>query len=422
MFHMEQDPVMEETYPEQLYDTFFVARQPVFTAEMQLWGYELLFRHGANIQEAVFTDGDQATTQLIADGYNLAVRGLRQGARALVNFPRSVLVGDTPYLLPPEQCVVEILETVMPEPEVLSACRELKRRGYTLALDDFEGGPGLEPLCEMVDIIKVDILGKTPAEVMAIVEGIRKYDAKLLAEKVENYDIFKVCRSIGFSYFQGFFFNRPEIIPGRKLSTSQVNKVKLLKELSGPEVESSRLVEIIQTDLSISYRLLKYINSAFFGLQIKVTSIPRAVSMLGLKNLRQWLQVVILSDISTEDKAHELVRISVQRARFLQILAERHPTPFDGDSMFLLGFFSLLDAILDQSMDRVLEEIPLDPGIKKALTDPTDPGAVWIDLLEEIDRCNWDRLTRKAQQIGVPFALVNRLSVEASIWTIWVMS
>ena len=413
---------MEETYPEQLYDTFFVARQPVFTADMQLWGYELLFRHAQNIQEAVFTDGDQATTQLIADGYNLAVRGLRQGARALVNFPRSVLVGETPYLLPPEQCVVEILETVMPEPEVLGACRELKRRGYTLALDDFEGGPGLAPLCELVDIIKVDILGKTPAQVEAIVEGVRKYDAKLLAEKVENHDIFKVCRSIGFTYFQGFFFNRPEVIPGRKLSTSEVNKIKLLKELSGPEIEPARLVEIIRTDLSISYRLLKYINSAFFGLQIKVTSIPRAVSMLGLKNLRQWLQVVILSDVNTEDKAHELVRISVQRGRFLQILAERHPTPFDGESMFLLGFFSLLDAILDQSMDRVLEEIPLDPGIKAALTDPADPGAVWIGLLEEIDRCNWERLNRKSEQICIPFALVNRLSAEASIWTIWVMS
>lgn len=419
---MQQEPVMEETYPEQLYDKFFVARQPVFTAEMQLWGYELLFRHGENSQEAVFVDGDQATTQIIADGYNLAVRGLRQGARVLVNFPRSVLVGGAPYLLPSEQCVVEILETVMPEPDVLSACRELTKRGYTLALDDFEGGPGLEALCEMVDIIKVDILGKTPAEVMAIVRGVTKYNAKLLAEKVENYDIFKVCRNIGFTYFQGFFFNRPEVIPGRKLSTSQINKIKLLKELSAPDVDSSRLVEIIQTDLSISYRLLKYINSAFFGLQIKVTSIPRAVSMLGCRNLRQWLQVVILSDVNTEDKAHELVRISVQRGRFLQILAEKHPTPFDRDSMFLLGFFSLLDAILDQSMDKVLDEIPLDPGIKAALTDADDPGAVWISLLEEIDRCNWDRLRRKAEQVGLPFALVNRLSAEASIWTIWVMS
>jgi c-di-GMP phosphodiesterase len=187
-------------------------------------------------------------------------------------------------------------------------------------------------------------------------------------------------------------------------------------------VDSSRLVEIIQTDLSISYRLLKYINSAFFGLQIKVTSIPRAVSMLGTRNLRQWLQVVILSDVNTEDKAHELVRISVQRARFLHLLAARHPVPFDQDGMFLLGFFSLLDAILDQSMGLVLEEIPLDPAIKRALVDQDDQGAAWVGLLDEIDRCNWPRLTSKAGELGVPITLVNRLSAEASIWATWVMS
>ena len=413
---------MEETYPEQLYDRFFVARQPVFTAQMRLWGYELLFRHGEGSEEAVFTDGDQATTQLIADGYSLAVRGMRQGARVLVNFPRSVLVGEAPYVLPPDQCVVEILETVRPEPEVLDACRELKRRGYALALDDYEGVPGLEPLCEMVDIIKVDILGKTPAQVQAIVEGVKRYDAQLLAEKVEHHEIFKVCRCLGFRYFQGFFFNRPEIIPGRKLSSSQVSKIKLLRELSDPEVDPARLVEIIQTDLAISYRLLKYINSAFFALQVKVTSIARAVSMLGSRNLRQWLQVVILSDVNTEDKAHELVRISVQRARFLQLLAARHPVPFDRDGMFLLGLFSLLDAILDQSMGLVLEEIPLDPGIKRALVDPDDPHAAWLGLLDEIDRCNWPRLTRTAEQLGVPISLVNRLAAEASIWATWVMS
>lgn len=413
---------MEETYPEQLYDKFFVARQPIFTAQMQIWGYELLFRHGENIQEAVFADGDQATTQIIADGYNLAVQGLRPGAKALVNFPRTLLVGRAPYVLPVDQCVVEILETVRPEPEVISACRELKKRGYTLALDDFEGRPGLEPLCEMVDIIKVDILGKTPAQVSAIAEGVKKYGATLLAEKVETHDVFRVCKKLGFTYFQGFFFNRPEVIPGRKLSATQVNKVKLLKELSVPDVDSARLVEIIQTDLAISYRLLKYINSAFFGLQIKITSIPRAVSMLGCRNLRQWLQVVILSDVNTQDKANELVRISVQRARFLHLLAHRHPCPFDQDSMFLLGFFSLLDAILDQSMGLVLEEIPLEPGIKRALTDPDDPGAAWLSLLDEIDRCNWDRLSRKAAQLGVSIDLVNRLSAEASIWAVWVMS
>ncbi|MDP3430394.1 MAG: HDOD domain-containing protein, partial [Desulfomicrobium sp.] len=396
--------------------------QPVFTAQMRLWGYELLFRHGEDIEEAVFADGDQATTQLIADGYNLAVRGMRQGAKVLVNFPRRMLVGDAPYVLPADQCVVEILETVTPEPEVINACLELKKRGYALALDDFEGGPGFEALCELVDIIKVDVLGKTPEQVRAITRDVKKFNATLLAEKVENHDVFKVCRNLGFTYFQGFFFNRPEIIPGRKLSASQVNKFKLLRELSAPEVDSSRLVEIIQTDLSISYRLLKYINSAFFGLQIRVTSIPRAVSMLGCRNLRQWLQVVILSDVNTEDKAQELVRLSVQRARFLQLLAARHPVPFDQDGMFLLGFFSLLDAILDQSMGLVLEGIPLDPAIKRALVDQDDPNAAWIDLLDELDRCNWPRLTRKSEQIGVPITLVNRLAAESSIWATWVMT
>jgi EAL and modified HD-GYP domain-containing signal transduction protein len=407
---------MEEQHPEQLYDKICVARHPIFTVDMQVWGYELLFRNEEDMQTAVFADGDQATSQIIADGFSLAAPGLRKGSKALINFPRNVLVGAAPYVLPPERCVVEILESVRPEPEVIQACHELKKRGYVLALDDYEGAEDLAPLCELVDIIKVDILHKTPGQVRDIVRSVSKYKAVLLAEKVETHDIFKVCRNLGFTYFQGFFFNRPEVIPGRKLSASEVTKLKLLKELGALDTSPDRLVEIIQTDLSISYRLLKYINSAFFGLQVEVTSIPRAVAMLGCQNMRQWLQVVILSDMNTTDKAQELVRISVQRARFLQILAMRHPTPFDQDSMFLLGFFSLLDAILDQSMSTVLEEIPLDPELKQALVDPDSRDAGWIGLLDEIDRCNWTRLNAKAAEMGLSMALVSRLSAEATTW------
>jgi EAL and modified HD-GYP domain-containing signal transduction protein len=413
---------MNDSYPEQLYDKIFVARHPIFTADMQVWGYELLFRHEENVENAVISDGDQATSQIIADGFGLVSRNLQGGSRALINFPRNTLIGDAPYVLPPEQCVVEILETVRPEPEVLSACRELKRRGYTLALDDFEGEPGLEPLCELADIIKVDILHKSPGQVRTIVEGASRYKALLLAEKVETYDVFKVCRNLGFKYFQGFFFNRPEVIPGRKFSASHMAKLKLLRELASPLTDPDRLTEIIQTDLSISYRLLKYINSAFFGLRVEVTSIPRAVAMLGSKNLRQWLRVVILSDMNTTDKAQELVRISVQRARFLQLLAKLDLTPFDQDGMFLLGFFSLLDAILDMPMTAVLDEIPLQPGIKSALVDQDSPEAAWIGLLDELDRCNWTRLSARAGQMGLPMPLVGRLSAEATAWTNEVMA
>jgi EAL and modified HD-GYP domain-containing signal transduction protein len=324
-------------------------------------------------------------------------------------------------VLPSERCVVEILETVLPEDDVMEACRELKASGYTLALDDFVGDPGFEPLCEIADIIKVDILGKTPVEVMSIVNGLKGYKARLLAEKVENINMFNVCKRLGFEYFQGYFFSKPEIVPGRKLSASQSTKIKLLKELNESEAELARLVEIIQTDLSISYRLLKYINSARFSLRGKIESIQRAVNMLGRQNLRQWLQVVILSDVNSTDKGQELVRISVLRGRFLQLLAASGTAPFSPDSMFVMGFFSVLDAILDQQMEQVLDEISLDPDIKAALVDPQSEHSVWIGLLNELDRGSWAGLEDKAGQMGIPMELVDNAAIEAAIWTDEVM-
>lgn len=404
-----------------LYDDIFVARQPIFTRDMRIWGYELLFRHGKDVQAAVILDGDQATTQVIADGFTLAEQGLRDGAKALINFPRNVLVGAAPYVLSPERCVIEILETVEPEREVLDACQRLKDSGYLLALDDFVGQSGFEPLCALADIIKVDILHKTPAEVMAIVSGLTPYKAELLAEKVESQDMFAVCKKLGFTYFQGYFFSKPEIIPGRKFSAGELTKVKLLKELNDPATETERLVGIIQTDLSISYRLFQYINSARFGFRGKIESVQRAAIMLGRQNLRLWLQVIILSDMSTSDKAQELVRISVQRGRFLQLLAERGYTPLGADGMFLLGFFSVLDAILDQHMARILEDIPLDARIKTALTDFSGVNGEWLALLHNIDRCDWAAVAAQTPKLGIPLDLAGTLYLEASVWTVEVM-
>ncbi len=404
-----------------LYDDIFVARQPIFSREMGIWGYELLFRHGKDVQVALILDGDQATTQVIADGFTLAERGMRDGAKALVNFPRNVLVGAAPYVLPPQRCAVEILETVEPEPEVMDACHRLKEAGYLLALDDFVGQPGFEPLCELADIIKVDILHKTPAEVRAIVQGLAPYKADLLAEKVENQDMFEVCKKLGFAYFQGYFFSKPEIIPGRKFSAGEMAKIKLLKELSDPNTDIEQLVEIIQTDLSISYRLFQYINSARFGFRGKIESVQRAATMLGRQNLRLWLQVILLSDMSTSDKAQELVRISVQRGRFLQLLAEEGYTPLEPDSMFLLGFFSALDAILNQHMEQILEDIPLDARIKAALTDMSGVNGAWLSLLHDLDRWDWSAVADRAPKLGVPLELIGSLNLEAWTWMVEVM-
>ncbi|GAB1410151.1 HDOD domain-containing protein [Desulfovibrionales bacterium] len=412
---------MTENPEDSLYENIFVGRQPIFTRDMQLWGHELLFRHGENVQHALITDGDMATTQVIADGYTLASQGVRPTTKALINFPRNMIVNGAPFILPPQRCVVEILETVKPDPEVLKACHKLKAGGYMLALDDFVGQKGYEPLCELADLIKVDILHRTPGEVFSIVEGLRPYNAVLLAEKVENLDMFMACKNMGFTYFQGYFFSKPEIIPGRKLSANQTTKIKILKELSEPGTDMQRLVEIIQADLSLSYRLLRYINSARFGLQGKIESIPRAATMLGQHNLRQWLRIIVLSDINTTDKAQELVRISVQRGRLLQLLAEQHATPFDADSMFLLGLFSMLDAIMDQFMEHVLTDIPLEEALKDALANARDPNTDWIALLDELDRCNWERSAQRASRLGIPMPDLSAASIQAQQWTAEVM-
>ena len=183
----------QETAP--LYEKIFVARQPIFTSDKKIWGYELLFRHGEKAQAAMVTDGDQATAQVIADGYAIASAGLRAEAKALINFPRNLLVNLAPYVLPADRCVVEILENVQPEKDVLAACKELKSQGYILALDDFVGQPGFEPLLEIADLVKVDILHKRPAEVAGIARNLARYGVVLLAEKVENQDMFKIGRA-----------------------------------------------------------------------------------------------------------------------------------------------------------------------------------------------------------------------------------
>ena len=201
----------QETAP--LYEKIFVARQPVFTSDMKIWGYELLFRHGEKAQAAMVTDGDQATAQVIADGYTIASAGLRAEAKALINFPRNLLVNLAPYVLPADRCVVEILETVQPEKDVLAACKELKSQGYVLALDDFVGQPGFEPLLEIADLVKVDILHKRPAEVAGIARNLARYGVVLLAEKVENQDMFKGLSAPRVHLFLGILLqqtgNRP---------------------------------------------------------------------------------------------------------------------------------------------------------------------------------------------------------------------
>ncbi|BBD09749.1 EAL and HDOD domain-containing protein [Desulfovibrio ferrophilus] len=416
---MSPDISMDNTY-----ESIFVARQPIFDDQQDVWGYELLFRASAEAGGANVADGDLATAKVIADGFVLASDGMSTGQRALVNFPQNLILDQFAYALPSDIAVIEILEDVRPEPEVLEALQGLKDSGYTLAMDDFMGETELMPFVEMADILKVDILGILGPEGIAHADKLRKVMAdlgstncRLLAEKVEDLEVFSLCKELGFTLFQGYFFAKPEIIPGKKISSNEIAKIQLLKELGAPDFDVNRLSKIIQLDPSLSYRLFRYINSAGMGVSQKVESVTRAITLLGQRQLSQWLRVVIMSDLAPTKKGQEVAFMSVQRGRFLELLAQQCPSGQKPETLFLLGLFSLLDAMLGQTMDEVLKHVPLDKAMEDALKGGESEFRFCLDLTKAYEYGDWEAVERMIAPHGITQPQAAPLYTEAMAWT-----
>jgi EAL and modified HD-GYP domain-containing signal transduction protein len=400
------------------YESIFVARQPVFAADESIWGYELLFRSGED-NVAVITDESQATSSVIADGMAMAMEGMPAGSRFLINFPEQMLLDDVGFALARENCVVEILENVRPTREVLAAIRKLKDAGYTIAVDDYFGQPELRSFLELADIVKVDILqlGADPERIRSTVAELSGTGVTLLGEKVEDDETFRTLREMGFSLFQGFFFSKPVIIPGKKLTSFETTKLQLLSELSKPEFEPRRLAEILQSDPNLSYRLFRYINSVGFGLRQKVTSLKRGIDMMGMIQAKQWLSAVVLADLNPAPRAGELAVMAVQRAKFLEAICVEtgHSKTCQPDALFISGLFSLLDAMLGVRMDDILIRLPLDESIVKGLTGKGDIHDL-LSLAHSYEHGHWADTTRRIQRMGMAPGQVDRVYAASRNW------
>jgi len=400
------------------FEPIFIARQPVFTADEQLWAHELLFRSSGTATSAVFSDTDQATSRVIADGFTLVQSGPHMGKRVLINFPRNLILEEAAFALPPELAIIEILETVKPEPPILKALENLKSSGYTLALDDYVGKPGAEPLLDLVDIVKVDILGVDRLDLARIVSDLQKRNVKLLAEKVEDLETFDQTKRLGFQLFQGFFFSKPVIVPGRKLNPNQSTRLRLLKELAREDFEVKDLAEIIRADLPLSYRLFRYINSASFGFRTKINSVNHAISLIGQRQLKKWLWVVFMSDLSSSPMTGELAFMSAHRGRFLELMTDVMGTkPMNSDAMFLLGLFSLLDAILGLPMNELVADLPIGDDIKVALCKGKNPNRVWLELVKSFERAQWKRAEFIMQRLSLNHNKIAGFYSDALSWT-----
>ena len=404
---------------EKLHEDIFVARQPIFAKDRSLWGYELLFRDSGSATAAKFSDPDDATSRVIADGYTLARASLAPEVRTLINFPERLLLSRFAQAMPAESCVVEVLESVSPSKQVLAALGALRMKGYTLALDDYAGQASLDPFLAVVQVVKVDFakLGYERKRILKLASQLRQPGRILLAEKVETPEDFDFARMLGFELFQGFFFAVPEIIPGRKISAAEGARLQLMHELGRDEFDVRRLTAAIEQDVSLTYRLFRFINSAMFSPGMTVDSVERAVVMLGQRQLVQWLRVVLLTETVQTPPARELVHLSACRARFLDLLCKASAAcRMPSESLFLLGMFSLLDALFGQPMAEVLTHMPLPPGIREALVERAGDLVAWLDLALHYERHDWQQVIPLLAAVRLDFQAADRIYVQAQAW------
>lgn len=408
---------MSESGQETGSEKFFIARQPIFDTRQKPCAFEILYRNSGAASVAKMEDPDMATLQMIAEGFFL---GRENGGSKpiFINLTEKMLREGHAEVLPAGKCVVEILEDIRPSKKNIEAVKKLRNMNYRIALDDFAGSEEAIPWLDYVDIVKVDVLG-LKADLDSIKEVfilLNRYKCTLLAEKVENVEIFKMLREMGFDLFQGFFFCKPEIIEGEKISVNEITKLKLLKELGSNDFEVRKVSELLHTDTTLSFRLFRYINSAGMGFGTPIKTLDRAVALLGQRKLIQWLRVLMLSDLSRSKKASEVVFTSVQRGRFLELMARRGTCRDDPETMFLLGMFSLLDTLLGMPMFRVLEKISLDENIKSALTGHKNKYWVWLAIAQEYEKLKWQKLKTVLEKLGLELKDVDLCYTEALKW------
>ena len=391
----------------------FVARQPIFNTQKKIYAYELLFRTGVT-NGFPDVEGNIATTSLLSSSFfTVGIEKIAAGKLAFINFTEDLLLKGTPELFPQEKLMIEVLEDVDPSSDIIQKCREFKEKGFELALDDFVYSKKFDELLGLSNIIKVDFR-LTPLDVIeTMVASLKGHDCKLLAEKVETYEEFEKAISLGFEYFQGYFFAKPEVLQNKDLSASQLTMMRLISNINNAEFDVAALEKLVIQDVSVSYKLLNYINSAHFSRVQPISSIRQAISFLGEKQFKMFVSLVATSKLAS-GKPTELIRLSIIRARFLEQVGTA--LKMDSNEMFLLGLFSLIDAMLDQKMGTILKKLPLSDNINAALRDRSGDLFYYLRLVETYESGNWVAFRYAQKHTGLDSKTIVEFYMDAITW------
>jgi len=394
--------------------TRFIARQPIFDRSERVYGYELLFR--SSFENRCTADDSDAAALDVADNFlNGSARTLTAGRRAFINCTHRFLVNEYATLLPKDETVIEILETVRPDAEVLAACRRLKGLGYVIALDDFVYAPELQPFVDLADIIKIDFQISAPDERQRAVEKFAPLGIQLLAEKVETRTEFAEAHRSGYCYFQGYFFCKPQIVPSLHIPAFKAHYLQLLQAINKPELDRTEIVALIDREVSLCYKLLRFVNSPLFGFKREISSTAHALALVGDQEVRKWASVAAVLGIAG-DTSNELVMTSLARGRCCELLAPFGSARRDAQSLFLLGIFSLMDAMLGRPISEIAAEIALPDVVRAALLGAPNRHAQVLELVKEFEAGKWGEVGELARGAGLNEAQVSSAYFEAVDW------
>ena len=395
----------------------FFTKQPILDVKRKLWGYELVASDSDSGALRISTAQEQAADDLASSTFIGIQQAMERGKRILLAFNEQGILEKAPYAFSPSQCVVKFQGQAADKDALIQALKSLKDDGYTIAIDIRADQAIIKEMLDLIDIITLDLcVGIDPNTLR---EKTKSLKSMLLATKVQHIEQFEPLKEAGYSLFQGAFFKEPEIIADRKLSSHEISRITILKAIEAEDPDLDALAESIQSDVAVSFRLLTYLNSAAFSFSQKIQSIRHAINMLGIVKMKNWLRAVLLADMASQgDNPQELVLLSLQRGKFLENVGREYDFwGFDPGSLFLLGLFSLIDAILGMPMAKVVEFLPLDDKMKAALCRTTNNEyQPLMDLMVCIEDTDWAKLDTMTQNLSFDLDVVKAAYTDAMTW------
>lgn len=395
---------------------FFITRQPIFDANKKTIAYELLYNED-DFNNISLQDPEKATCHIITNSFeNIGLDVLSENKKVFINFTTDLIKNNIASLYPKQKLVIEFTKDVLIDKDIIECIKKLKTQGYTIVFDYFKFDESYLEILDYVDIIKIDFLEYSEEERKNIIIKINNNNIKFLALNVETTKDFESSKELGYTYFQGFFFSKPQIIKQEIIEPRKLSLLRLLQQVNRKELDFDTLTKIISQDSILSYRLLRLINSVVFGVRHKINNINHALLMLGEVEVRKWVSLIVLKGISGDENS-DIIKMSYLRAKFLEHIASNTKFKDKSEDLFLLGLFSLLDVLLNNSFEVILEDIPVSSNIKYALIHKTGEYMPFLDILANYEKGEFNKLEELIKEKNIDNKEVIDAYIEAVKWS-----